>query len=89
MIFSDIWIANSGRAINNNGYVVGTSICRPSGNYIHGSTGINDVIKPSGYGGNVTVSILAHRFDDYGYEEVAHSGRLYGNVLRDTRQTYN
>lgn len=89
MVFSDIYIADSGRAINNTGVVTRFSQVYSSGTYAHRVDGRNAYVSPSGYGGNVNVSTYANRFDDAGYYFTAHSGNFYGNVVRDVRQVNN
>lgn len=62
----DIVIADSGRLIKNNLAVVFVTPVG-SGTIKDRTYEPNRYIKPSGYGGNTTASILVDRFDDYTY----------------------
>lgn len=86
-ILSDVYIADSGRAIRNTGLVTMIPSANQSGNYAYRVDGVNDVIKPSGYAGNTDISVYAKRFNDYGFYENAHSGNFYGAVVADIRNT--
>lgn len=86
-MFADIFIADSGRPINNGNAILNSFKVSASGNYESRFSGDNDFIKPSGYGGNVSVDYHASRFDDIGYYQTAHSGNYYG-VPRDVRSIY-